>query len=562
VNLSEPFIRRPVATSLMMGAVAFLGLAAFPFLPIAPLPQVDFPTVQVTATLAGASAETMASSVATPLERQIGQIAGITQMTSFSALGATSITVQFDLNRNIDLAAQDIQAAIAAASKTLPQTMTAPPTYKKLNPADAPILILSAQSDTLPITVVDEYADSFLALQISQVPGVALVSLGGEQRPAIRIQADPAKLAARGLTLEDIRGALVNATTNAPKGSLTTARTSLTIEANDQIVEPKPFEDVIVAYRNGAPVRVRDIGRAVAAATDRFSAAYHDAAPARVEIIDGPRRGASANFLFLSCAENLVSEYYAFCDQDDVWEAAKLERAIDALERTDPGIPALYGSRTRLVDEAGNEIGFSPLFHRKPEFRSALVQSIAGGNTMVFNQKARELLVFCGADVDVPSHDWWLYQITAACGGYVHYDACPSVSYRQHADNVIGANMSWAARTPPSYAATRAFPPLGGSERSGAYTPSAAYERRKPANLRLVSQGSPRAAAAARDDIRTKRCLPADLTWQPKACHRVRAEGLESRHIEALGFIPGIVAGLVSARWAIARQRAAAVAEG
>jgi hydrophobe/amphiphile efflux-1 (HAE1) family protein len=276
VNLSEPFIRRPVATSLMAGALAFLGLAAFPFLPVAPLPQVDFPTVLVTATLAGASAETMASSVATPLERQIGQIAGITQMTSFSALGATSITVQFDLNRNIDLAAQDVQAAITAASKTLPQTMTAPPTYKKLNPADAPILILSAQSDSLPITVVDEYADSFLAQQISQVPGVAQVSLGGEQRPAIRIQVDPAKLAARGLTLEEIRGALVNATTNAPKGSLTSARTSLTIEVNDQIVEPKPFEDVVVAYRNGAPVRVRDIGRAVAAATDRFAAAYHN----------------------------------------------------------------------------------------------------------------------------------------------------------------------------------------------------------------------------------------------------------------------------------------------
>ena len=280
MNLSEPFIRRPVATSLMAGALAFLGLAAFPFLPVAPLPQVDFPTVLVTATLAGASAETMASSVATPLERQIGQIAGITQMTSFSALGATSITVQFDLNRNIDLAAQDVQAAITAASKTLPQTMTAPPTYKKLNPADAPILILSAQSDTLPITVVDEYADSFLAQQISQVTGVALVSLGGEQRPSIRIQVDPAKLAARGLTLEEIRGALLNATTNAPKGSLTSARTSLTIEANDQIVEPKPFEDVIVAYRNGAPVRVRDIGRAVAAATDRFAAAYHNNAQA------------------------------------------------------------------------------------------------------------------------------------------------------------------------------------------------------------------------------------------------------------------------------------------
>ena len=280
MNLSEPFIRRPVATTLIMSALALLGLTALPFLPVAPLPQVDFPTVLVTATLAGASAETMASSVATPLERQIGQIAGITQMTSFSALGATSITVQFDLNRNIDLAAQDVQAAITAASKTLPQTMTAPPTYKKLNPADAPILILSAQSDTLPIIVVDEYADSFLAQQISQVPGVAQVSLGGEQRPAIRIQVDPAKLAARGLTLEEIRGALVNATTNAPKGSLTSARTSLTIETNDQIVEPKPFEDVIVAYRNGAPVRVRDIGRAVAAATDSFAAAYHNDAQA------------------------------------------------------------------------------------------------------------------------------------------------------------------------------------------------------------------------------------------------------------------------------------------
>jgi glycosyltransferase involved in cell wall biosynthesis len=167
--------------------------------------------------------------------------------------------------------------------------------------------------------------------------------------------------------------------------------------------------------------------------------------PGKVEIIDGPRRGATANFLFQACAEDLVSEYYAFCDQDDVWDADKLARAIDALERTDSSIPALYGSRTRLIDEAGSEIGFSPLFHRKPEFRSALVQSIAGGNTMVFNQKARELLVFGGADVDVPSHDWWLYQVTSACGGQVHYDAYPSVRYRQHGHNVIGSNMGWTA---------------------------------------------------------------------------------------------------------------------
>jgi glycosyltransferase involved in cell wall biosynthesis len=168
--------------------------------------------------------------------------------------------------------------------------------------------------------------------------------------------------------------------------------------------------------------------------------------PGKVEIIDGPRRGATANFLFQVCAENLASEYYAFCDQDDIWDADKLERAIDALEQTDAGIPALYGSRTRLIDEAGNEIGFSPLFHRKPEFRGALVQSIAGGNTMVFNQKVRELVVFCGAEVDVASHDWWLYQVTSACGGRVHYDAHPSVRYRQHDYNIIGANAGWTAR--------------------------------------------------------------------------------------------------------------------
>ena len=169
-------------------------------------------------------------------------------------------------------------------------------------------------------------------------------------------------------------------------------------------------------------------------------------APGKVEIIDGPRRGAPANFLFQACAESLTSDYYAFCDQDDVWEADKLSRAISALEQVAPGIPALYGSRTRLIDKDGNEIGFSPLFRKKPEFRSALVQSIAGGNTMVFNQKARELLGFCGADLDVPSHDWWLYQVVSACGGQVRYDTYPSVRYRQHAHNLIGSNKGWSAR--------------------------------------------------------------------------------------------------------------------
>jgi HAE1 family hydrophobic/amphiphilic exporter-1 len=224
VSFSEPSIRRPVATTLLMAALAFVGTTSFFLLPVAPLPQVDFPTIQITATLAGASPETMASSVATPLERQIGQIAGVTQMTSFSALGATSITIQFDLDRNIDAAAQDVQAAIAAASRNLPESMTSPPTYRKLNPAEAPILILSVSSETLPLTAVSEYADSFLAQQISQVQGVAQVSIGGEQKPSIRVQLDPGKLAARGLTLEEVRGALVNTTTNAPKGSRTGCR--------------------------------------------------------------------------------------------------------------------------------------------------------------------------------------------------------------------------------------------------------------------------------------------------------------------------------------------------
>ena len=183
MNISEPFIRRPVATTLLMAAVAFVGIVSFPFLPVAPLPQVDFPTIQISAQLPGASPETMASSVAAPLERQFGQIAGVTQMTSQSTLGATTIVVQFDLDRKIDGAAQDVQAAITAAGKQLPQNLSVPPTYRKVNPADSPVLILAARSDSLPLTTVDDYADNVLAQQISQVPGVAQVSIGGEQKP-------------------------------------------------------------------------------------------------------------------------------------------------------------------------------------------------------------------------------------------------------------------------------------------------------------------------------------------------------------------------------------------
>ncbi len=273
MSISEPFIRRPIATALLAGALALLGIVTFPLLPIAPLPQVDFPTISVQAALAGASPDTMAATVAAPLERQFGQIAGVTQMTSTSTLGSTSITLQFELNRNVDAAAQDVQAAITAATKQLPQTLTSPPTYRKVNPADLPILVLAAHSNSLPLTQVDDYADNVLAQQISQITGVAQVIIGGEQKPAIRVQVDPAKLQTRGLTLEDVRGVLGTATTNAAKGSINTSRQSFTIQANDQLTNADQYNDLIIAYRNGAPVRVRDVGDAILGPQDRNIAA-------------------------------------------------------------------------------------------------------------------------------------------------------------------------------------------------------------------------------------------------------------------------------------------------
>jgi len=273
MSISEPFIRRPIATALLAGALALLGLVSFPLLPVAPLPQVDFPTISVSAQLPGASPDTMASTVAAPLERQFGQIAGVTQMTSTSTLGSTSITLQFELSRSVDAAAQDVQAAITAAARQLPQNLSTPPTYRKVNPADSPILILAAHSDTLPLTQVDDFADNVVAQQISQITGVAQVIIGGEQKPAVRVQVDPAKLQSRGLTLEDVRGVLGNATSNAAKGSINTDKQSFTIQANDQATKAEQYNDVILAYRNGAPVRVRDVGEAVAGPQDQNIAA-------------------------------------------------------------------------------------------------------------------------------------------------------------------------------------------------------------------------------------------------------------------------------------------------
>ena len=262
MSISTPFIRRPVATSLLMAAFILVGIAAYPFLPVAPLPRVDFPTINVTGKFPGASPETMAATVAQPLEYQFAQIPGVAQMTSVSVLGSTQVTIQFDLDRNIDGAAGDVQAAINAAGGQLPKNLPSPPTYRKVNPADSPILILSLSSDAMPMINVDDYADNILSQQISQVSGVSQVVIGGEQKRAVRVQLDPAKLANMGMTLEDVRNTLVNATVNAPKGSIDNDTRSLTVYDNDQLTRAAEYDNVILAYRNGAAVRVRDVGRA------------------------------------------------------------------------------------------------------------------------------------------------------------------------------------------------------------------------------------------------------------------------------------------------------------
>jgi HAE1 family hydrophobic/amphiphilic exporter-1 len=275
-GMSGPFIRYPIATSLLMAGILFVGLVAFPLLPVAPLPQVDFPTIQVSATLPGASPETMASSVAQPLERQFAQIPGVAQMTSTSSLGSSAVTLQFDLNRNIDAAANDVQAAINAAGGQLPKNLPSPPTYRKVNPADSPILLLSATSDTLPLTTVSDDTDAQLAQQLSQISGVAQVFVGGQQKPAIRIQIDPAKLVAKGLSLEDVRSQLAITTVDSPKGNIDGTTRSYTIYANDQLTAAKDWNDVIIAYRNGGPLRIRDIGKAVSGPEDQKRAAWAD----------------------------------------------------------------------------------------------------------------------------------------------------------------------------------------------------------------------------------------------------------------------------------------------
>jgi hydrophobe/amphiphile efflux-1 (HAE1) family protein len=263
MSMSAAFIKRPIGTTLLTLGLAGLGLVAYFLLPVAPLPQIEFPTIQVSAALPGADPETMGSSVATPLERQLGQIAGISQMTSVSGVGFTSISIQFELGRSVDVAAQDVQAAINAAAADLPKNLPAPPIYRKINPADTPILILAVSSDTMPISAVSDLADNILAQQISQIEGVGFVSVAGAQKPAVRVQVKPAAIASRGVSFEDIRGVLARATVNAPKGSIEGERQAIALATNDQLFSASYYRPLIVTYRRGAPVRLTDVAQVV-----------------------------------------------------------------------------------------------------------------------------------------------------------------------------------------------------------------------------------------------------------------------------------------------------------
>jgi hydrophobe/amphiphile efflux-1 (HAE1) family protein len=276
MNISAPFIRRPIATALLMIGLLAAGLVAYPLLPVAALPNVNYPTLTVTAQMPGADPQTMSSSVASPLELQFGEIPGLTQMTSASALGYTQVTLQFDLNRQIDGAVSDTLSAINAASPYLPTGMPYPPTIRKVNPADTPILVLGLTSESLPLTTVDAYAENILLQKISQIQGVGLVGIGGQQKAAVRVQVDPQALAARGINLEDVRTVLGQANVDLAKGTLNSPRQTYTLNTNDQLFHPEQYADLVIAYRNGSPVRIRDIGRAVSAGENDLIAGWYN----------------------------------------------------------------------------------------------------------------------------------------------------------------------------------------------------------------------------------------------------------------------------------------------
>lgn len=276
MNISELFIRRPVMTTLVMLAIMLFGIMGYRMLPVSDLPSVDFPTITVRAALPGASPQTMASAVATPLERQFSTIAGLDSMNSSSTTGRTQITLQFDLSRNIDAAAQDVQAMIAKTQSQLPRDMPSPPSYQKVNPADQPILFMTLNSAILPLSTVDEYAETLMAQRISMVSGVAQVQVFGSQKYAVRIQLDPKSLATREIGINEVADAVANGNVNLPTGTLYGKFQAFQVEANGQLTNAAEFGPLIVAYRNGSPVRISDVGKALNSVENDKSGAWYN----------------------------------------------------------------------------------------------------------------------------------------------------------------------------------------------------------------------------------------------------------------------------------------------
>ena len=343
MNLSAPFIRRPVATSLLMLTLLLVGLLGWRLLPVAALPQVDYPIIRVLTLYPGASAEVMASAVTAPLERQFGQMSGLKRMSSSSAAGISSMTLQFSLGVRLDVAEQEVQAAINAASALLPLDLPAPPTYAKINPADAPVLTLALTSDSLPLTEVQNIANTRLALKISQVSGVGLVSLSGGQKPAIRIQANPRALASAGLGLDSLRTAITASNANTAKGTIDGPSRSYSINANDQLGSPEDYQRLIVAWKNGAPIRLSDVATVVPAAENVRLAAWANLQPA---VILNVQRQPGANVI----------------------------DTVDAIKRRLPELQAALPSAIRvevLSDEAATSHSESVMFVKEVMARSA-----------------------------------------------------------------------------------------------------------------------------------------------------------------------------------------------
>src|SRR5512143_2190132 len=285
MNIAEPFIKRPVMTTLVMSAILLFGIMAYRMLPVSDLPNVDFPTVLVNAALPGASPDTMASAVATPLERQFSTIAGLDNMTSVSGQGIAQITLQFNLSRNIDAAAQDVQAMIAKAARLLPPDMPTPPTYQKVNPADQPILYLALSSPTLPLSTVDEFAQTTIAQRISMISGVAQVQVFGSQKYAVRTRLDPRALASKGIGIDEVANAVAKGNVNLPTGTLQGATKSFTIQTGGQLMDAAAYRPLIVAYRNGNPVRLRELGSVIDSVENNKVASWFNTSKAKTRAV-------------------------------------------------------------------------------------------------------------------------------------------------------------------------------------------------------------------------------------------------------------------------------------